>query len=943
MNSLSSINNQEPKQQYANCKINNKTNNTGYQSVDHDRFNELDMLDVAENMTKQPAYMSQFEPSKFDMSDDPYSINQQTTGLEEGWSNYNMNDTMAYDAIPFDQIKLRSAVPYGSHKIPQNESLKIFKNELFTGRSSTWKKKKESKPMFDNIPENIYGTPIYDSADRDRMPVSRYHQNQLPFQPVHVGPGLGLKINETGRSNYRCLGKTLDELRIGAKQVLPGRHVDGMHGEKRTSENEVVQNRPTRLHVTDANNIHPTKSDRYAPTVQKSFVMRQPNRSTQHVEYTGGAYVPYNTIDSNVPESMRGEIRDDNRSTFTLPDPMQKFSSCETTHNPNLESYHLPFTTKDQQIENERSGTVYKSNITYANPVQSLKTTGRETSVESTQPFRTESNTMRGTAYNPAVLDSTLREINELNPNHHILSSTTQQTRTHLSQPTTTTMREATQPKNIHHILMPQNTAPTTYRNQPLAPTSRESLVFNTDALPSNFISKSVASDYSWSTLNPTLREQFTTIDPVFDNIGQSASTTSSAYPMSTTMREATLDENRIGNATKFTCSVQTSPNESLKTTGRETFDNTHRFQLQPTSYNTRVHDQMTPSTNLREINVVNKVRPGTSGTFTKHSVNPTIMLPTNLREIILENKTGHIIDPNAYGHKSNPTQFVDTTLKELISTNTRINNVQPNSHGHQAAVEYILPSTMRDSLIMSTRIGGASNESGSSVHRDELVAPTLRELLINNKDLHNVTSDVKSGQTQPNTMLPSTLRELITASNKPGMVSSQIDRPTVMQDQLKTTLREQNVKNDRQHMRQTNGLDADGLGYISSNVDLPSTIRESTIHNNYVQPLIGNEQPRNRNDVSNMVLNDNKQSLYKTRAPTTINVEMGPDPSRVNMELKNYENKVIDPIPNVTFNPQNTNLRQYMHDKQQLHVPNDRFIDMSIINQLKSNPYVLN
>lgn len=397
--------------------------------------------------TTMPEYFSQFEAQTFDSYGLPGAQNdtyvtydktkladlERSLSFKEGWTQYNQQDSMTYGVIPDNQLTHDNMVPffktkngYESNDL-QNEAVMNFKNELFTGNlKHTWNKKQESKPLFEPMTNltHAYGTPVMSENERSRYIPRQYRQNEKTFDSIRVTPGLKLKANENGTHGFhptvRVLEKTIDELRVKPKTTFEGRIIEGQKGQERPLQAPVITYRPETYKTTTEKDLLPTDNVVDGPKTRDNFIMKDTDRIKQHIEYTGGAYTNNDSVGRNVPEYMRSKVKYSDKSTFTLPKPLQKFSKIEAQFNPNLNSYHTSATLKDLTIHNNYAGSANSGSITYANITDAPKTTVKE--IISSMPethTNIASNTMRGTTQPMDIANTTIKEAtieNKLNP-----------------------------------------------------------------------------------------------------------------------------------------------------------------------------------------------------------------------------------------------------------------------------------------------------------------------------------------------------------------------------------------------------------------------------------------------------------------------------------------------------------------------------------------------
>jgi len=428
---------------------------------------EKNLLNVSENLTNnapsinrimrnnngakksEPAYLSQFDAQTFDAEGPPSAPNdiyqtndkskladlERNLSYQGGWTQYGQDESMSYGIVPDNELVHDNMVPffntrngYGTNDL-HNDSVMNYKNELFTGNiKNTWNKKKEVEPLFGPSLglSYMYGTPIRTEEETSRYLPGRYRQGETICDKTMVTPGLNLDFNEPGthgyHSMYRCLDKTVDELRIKPKITYEGRIIEGQRGQNRPIQAPVITYKPDTYKVTTEDDLLPTDNVVDGPKIRDNFIMKDTDRAKQHFEYTGGAYTSHESVGKNVPEHMREKHRYSTKQNFTLPKPLQKFSKVEIQFNPNLQSYNLPFTARDQSIHNDRVGIAgnVPGSKTYTGLTDTAKTTLKEITAENPQTHTNIApNTMRGTTQPMDIAKTTIKETvveNKLNP-----------------------------------------------------------------------------------------------------------------------------------------------------------------------------------------------------------------------------------------------------------------------------------------------------------------------------------------------------------------------------------------------------------------------------------------------------------------------------------------------------------------------------------------------
>lgn len=209
-----------------------------------------------------------------------------------------------------------SAKSYGYDPGMDKQKAEIFTRnvELFTGSDQNlqFKHKKEVKTLFSpetNRVESLTGVPNFSNFFESRYIPSDKRQNERPFEPIRVTPGLNLGYNQTGSTGrqdlYRALPKTVDQLRtVTNPKVSYGQPViPGMKGERRGVIGDMIQKTPDRFYYSTPDSMMPNTGPLEAPTIYGKFTFDQTNRAidenTIHLNPTKGE------VEKNTPDYLR--------------------------------------------------------------------------------------------------------------------------------------------------------------------------------------------------------------------------------------------------------------------------------------------------------------------------------------------------------------------------------------------------------------------------------------------------------------------------------------------------------------------------------------------------------------------------------------------------------------------------------------------------------------
>jgi hypothetical protein len=214
------------------------------------------------------------------------------------------------ERIPAKEFKHNNMQPFIKDKNRQNMAPQANTGILdaFNGNGSTQIKKREVENMFANS-QAPYGNPfgMEDNTDfiqsriASQPPVAR--NNERPFEPTRVGPGLGDKFGVAGQGGFQQLEineimrpKDTDELRVATKPkvtfetpVVPGQHYIGAAANV-NDVGEVRKYRPDTFYIDETGERYfVTTGDVIKETVRSTQILPHTVRPETSTEYTGVA------------------------------------------------------------------------------------------------------------------------------------------------------------------------------------------------------------------------------------------------------------------------------------------------------------------------------------------------------------------------------------------------------------------------------------------------------------------------------------------------------------------------------------------------------------------------------------------------------------------------------------------------------------------------------
>ena len=211
-------------------------------------------------------------------------------------------NSLTGEKIPVSEFTHNNMVPFFGGHIRQNVNVESNRSimENFQGSEPVfWKEKEEQKPLFkqEKNVSFVHGTPSRTSSVTERYVPSNFRQGEFPFQPQHIGPGIGLNPDDLPTGGFHQdtrqyeLPRTVDELRQGSNpkityngRLKPGKTVVTNRSEpsemaKKTSDS-YFENSPERYLTTVSNE----KEQTYRSEIVEKFTNR---RTTCDNEYKG--------------------------------------------------------------------------------------------------------------------------------------------------------------------------------------------------------------------------------------------------------------------------------------------------------------------------------------------------------------------------------------------------------------------------------------------------------------------------------------------------------------------------------------------------------------------------------------------------------------------------------------------------------------------------------
>lgn len=319
---------------------------------------------------------------------------------------------------------------FGSHirqNTSENSNSSILENQ--TGYDN-YHVKKEPVPLFEPTKDLniIYGTQNSNDDIQNRYSTTLYRQNELPFEQVHVGPGINKGYTNLPSGGFvqdvrdYVLPKTIDELRTASNpqisykgRVIPGGAVVG-----KTEQIGLVQKvRPDTFYENSADRYFTTTTTTIKEPVRSDMIMKETNRKDVN-EYVGSA-APANKKNNTARSLYKKTIK-----TSFEPDTTRNLFSSDTWGNEEFGDYGKQ---SIRPVPNERDITstrTHTSNLTtivkaiIAPLSDIMRTTIKESNIHDNRTANIQTTSAaRGTILDKEALKfkTTIRETTE-NDNH---------------------------------------------------------------------------------------------------------------------------------------------------------------------------------------------------------------------------------------------------------------------------------------------------------------------------------------------------------------------------------------------------------------------------------------------------------------------------------------------------------------------------------------------
>jgi hypothetical protein len=229
---------------------------------------------------------------------------ERSLAISHGFSPFdNQTSDMTYGIVSNENFSHNNMQPYTSKRdIEQKESNNFeYQMEIFSGSSKNYNPKRETIPFFDpeQFKETQYKQDLVVDEERNRIIQSRNKNNERPFEPVTVSPGLNLDYNEQTQhglhNTFRVMPKDTNEMRPQNKPKITyeGR-IKGApkKGEKRGIIAPVIKRGPQQWRHQTIDDLVKNKAIVTGPTSQGNYIIPDNARMNTTTETIGQSHGP---------------------------------------------------------------------------------------------------------------------------------------------------------------------------------------------------------------------------------------------------------------------------------------------------------------------------------------------------------------------------------------------------------------------------------------------------------------------------------------------------------------------------------------------------------------------------------------------------------------------------------------------------------------------------
>jgi hypothetical protein len=950
------------------------------------------------NDKKIESFMDQFNLQTINNRDEPKSIGDTSLSVSKSnKSNLEKNLTHVEGFSPFDAETLDMTYGITPKENFHHNNEQFFtakrdlgiteKNnfeypmEIFTGSSKNWNPKRETLPFFDpeEYKENPFGTKLVVDEERDRMIVGRQRQNERPFEPVKVPPGVNLDYDEMPKFGFhdpvRILPYDTNETRVAnkPKETYEDR-VKGppKKGEKRGVTAPVIKRRPQQFRYQDVDDFVPNRAVNTADPVYgdwESDIHENARTATTTTEMDGPAGGP----------SRVGGFGRDGEKNFTV---LRKVRHVEDKLGPRATDRYTTNPKSYNILLNERNTTNYDETGNAINhnqghvgfdPNDIAKGTKKQTLTE--KQFNTMiSRSVESYANLTDEAKSTIKQIIATKSYQQIMSGAQHNAYSNLTDEAKQTLKQMLTVAEFN-TNVGSNEKGTYAEPQDIANTTLKELLVmleqNTHMGPAQKETYVNLSDLAKTTGRQTIEEkEFNTVVrqlvKSYANLTDESKTTlkelltskefnthtgpleKRAYANLTDEARLTLKQlltlvelnTQMGPAQKETYVNLT---DTAKTTGRQTLTekefNTFLFRAMQ-SYSNLTDNAKTTIKQILSTQKLNTIM----GSLEKGSyVNLTDEAKTTLKQLLSEKEFNTIMGSADKKSYVNLTDEAKTTLKQLLSEKEF--NTMMGSADKKSYVNFTdeAKSTLRQLLTLLTFSNFMKQNPGTYANLNDDAKVTLKQLLTMMENNTHVNSAEKGTYASLQDLAKKTIKEFLAVKHLNNNVGTVKRETAIDYDDTARITHKQDLLNENYMGTLINSA----IGTIQEQYDIPMTMKDMTKILDYMSAAYAagvNRKPRNDMAERNMRQNIAKEKIAEGRYPTLSGPKLIPT-------RDNYDNMRQRDKPNYNrANPPTLLTKLNLEDRQifggqkiKRKINYDERLYKELLGQLDDNPLVNN
>tara|TARA_Y100000591_G_scaffold332532_1_gene370224 strand:- start:726 stop:3026 length:2301 start_codon:yes stop_codon:yes gene_type:complete len=356
-----------------------------------------------------------------------------------------------------DKFQHNNMVHFFGSKCTQNIDTSQQRTlDLFTGQNTLKAPKKEKINELPNNKEHIHGGENNIGFYKTRYNQSKYVSNELPFEQIKVGPGLGVDTEEPATGNFHPdirqyeLPKTVDELRAAnnPRVTYKGKIVQGKKEILRDSEYHFTKYKKSPMFV----NKPLEKGRSYIPA---SFNKNKPLiQTSNNRKVSGEVKGPASKIVKNVPKHINMQ---DNKKQILCSDNVRNVNVIENKFDYDKDNYCCEETKRESQAPLQFKKEHHVRNFLEALiPTQHYSDKSRQTIKETTENNSKDILNLKGQNnqqyYNNQPARQTIKETTENNSKDILNFKGGANHQVYNNQPARQTIKETTE-NNIKDIL----------------------------------------------------------------------------------------------------------------------------------------------------------------------------------------------------------------------------------------------------------------------------------------------------------------------------------------------------------------------------------------------------------------------------------------------------------------------------------------------------------